>query len=129
MCALREAACQATACCQQQCPWKSPGRACLAHSHPCREAALFPGVDIFPFPLQRTDLVGELINAVSLAEDEHWKRLRTVLSPTFTSGKLKEVSQRGRYRLNQSQQAEFSGWDYHRDLISLVRDQQLSWPA
>ncbi|XP_039348803.1 cytochrome P450 3A9-like [Mauremys reevesii] len=36
-------------------------------------------------------LVGELESAVSLAEDEKWKRIRTVLSPTFTSGKLKEM--------------------------------------
>ncbi|XP_005523070.1 PREDICTED: cytochrome P450 3A9-like [Pseudopodoces humilis] len=40
---------------------------------------------------RHTDLAGVLNNAISLAEDEHWKRLRTVLSPTFTSGKLKEM--------------------------------------
>ncbi|NXU73276.1 CP3A9 protein, partial [Oreotrochilus melanogaster] len=40
---------------------------------------------------RHTDLAGELNNAISLAEDEKWKRLRTVLSPTFTSGKLKEM--------------------------------------
>nr|XP_009934798.1 PREDICTED: cytochrome P450 3A9-like [Opisthocomus hoazin] len=37
------------------------------------------------------ELVGVLKNAISLAEDEQWKRIRTVLSPTFTSGKLKEM--------------------------------------
>ncbi|NXP70362.1 CP3A9 protein, partial [Ramphastos sulfuratus] len=40
---------------------------------------------------RRTDLAGVLQNAVSLAEDDQWKRIRTVLSPTFTSGKLKEM--------------------------------------
>ncbi|KFQ53624.1 Cytochrome P450 3A13, partial [Nestor notabilis] len=40
---------------------------------------------------RRADLAGVLNNAISLAEDEQWKRIRTVLSPTFTSGKLKEM--------------------------------------
>ncbi|XP_020833441.1 cytochrome P450 3A4-like [Phascolarctos cinereus] len=34
---------------------------------------------------------GFLENAISIAEDDQWKRIRTVLSPTFTSGKLKEM--------------------------------------
>ncbi|NWR68129.1 CP3A9 protein, partial [Bucorvus abyssinicus] len=40
---------------------------------------------------RHVDLAGVLQEAVSLAEDEQWKRIRTVLSPTFTSGKLKEM--------------------------------------
>uniref|UniRef100_A0A8C6XKN1 unspecific monooxygenase n=1 Tax=Naja naja TaxID=35670 RepID=A0A8C6XKN1_NAJNA len=32
-----------------------------------------------------------LNTSIVTAEDEQWKRIRTVLSPTFTSGKLKEV--------------------------------------
>ncbi|NXS30473.1 CP3AO protein, partial [Pomatostomus ruficeps] len=36
-------------------------------------------------------LNGILQSAVNVAEDEQWKRIRTVLSPTFTSGKLKEM--------------------------------------
>ncbi|CAO2630220.1 Cytochrome P450 3A13 [Lemmus lemmus] len=34
---------------------------------------------------------GILKKALSLAEDEEWKRIRALLSPTFTSGKLKEM--------------------------------------
>ncbi|XP_036165810.1 cytochrome P450 3A12-like isoform X1 [Myotis myotis] len=35
--------------------------------------------------------VGFMKSAISVAEDETWKRIRTLLSPTFTSGKLKEM--------------------------------------
>uniref|UniRef100_A0A8C9C411 unspecific monooxygenase n=1 Tax=Phocoena sinus TaxID=42100 RepID=A0A8C9C411_PHOSS len=35
--------------------------------------------------------MGIMKNAVSLSEDEQWKRLRSLLSPAFTSGKLKEM--------------------------------------
>ncbi|CAN2388683.1 acting on paired donors [Pristimantis euphronides] len=36
-------------------------------------------------------LNGPLKSAVSIAADDQWKRIRTVLSPTFTSGKLKQM--------------------------------------
>lgn len=34
-------------------------------------------------------------NSVAMSEDEQWKRLRTLLSPNFSSGKLKEVTTLG----------------------------------
>ncbi|XP_043835124.1 cytochrome P450 3A24-like [Dromiciops gliroides] len=40
---------------------------------------------------RRLGLTGLLENAIVIAQDDQWKRIRTVLSPTFTSGKLKEM--------------------------------------
>ncbi|XP_075422084.1 cytochrome P450 3A24-like [Ascaphus truei] len=36
-------------------------------------------------------LNGPLESALTVAEDDQWKRIRTVLSPAFTSGKLKQM--------------------------------------
>nr|AAI09441.1 Cytochrome P450, family 3, subfamily A, polypeptide 65 [Danio rerio] len=36
-------------------------------------------------------LNGALYDAVSIAEDDDWRRIRSVLSPSFTSGRLKEM--------------------------------------
>ncbi|XP_072318896.1 cytochrome P450 3A40-like [Eucyclogobius newberryi] len=36
-------------------------------------------------------LNGQMYDAVSIAEDDQWRRIRSILSPSFTSGRLKEM--------------------------------------
>ncbi|XP_044047491.1 cytochrome P450 3A30-like [Siniperca chuatsi] len=36
-------------------------------------------------------LNGDLYDAVSIVEDDHWRRIRNILSPSFTSGRIKEM--------------------------------------
>ncbi|XP_034544191.1 cytochrome P450 3A27-like isoform X2 [Notolabrus celidotus] len=49
--------------------------------------------ECFTYFTNRRDfrLNGELYDSVSLAMDNEWRRLRNILSPYFTSGRLKEV--------------------------------------
>ncbi|XP_008287346.1 cytochrome P450 3A30-like [Stegastes partitus] len=44
------------------------------------------------FPNRRNfRLNGDLYDAVNIAEDEQWRRIRSILTPTFTSGRIKEM--------------------------------------
>lgn len=36
-------------------------------------------------------LNGDLYDAVNIAEDDHWRRIRNLLSPSFSSGRIKEM--------------------------------------
>ncbi|CAB1344099.1 unnamed protein product, partial [Coregonus sp. 'balchen'] len=41
--------------------------------------------------IRNLHLNGELFDALTVAEDDTWRRIRSVLSPSFTSGRLKEM--------------------------------------
>ncbi|XP_036604529.1 cytochrome P450 3A24-like [Trichosurus vulpecula] len=44
------------------------------------------------FTNRRGGIAGKTLwNAITFVQDDQWKRIRTILSPTFTSGKLKEM--------------------------------------
>lgn len=40
---------------------------------------------------QNFRLNGDLYDAVNIAEDDDWRRIRNVLSPLFTTGRIKQV--------------------------------------
>ncbi|KAI2546928.1 CYP3A43 isoform 8 [Pan troglodytes] len=67
------------------------------HSHKLFKKLGIPGPTPLPFLgtilfyLRPLGPMGFLKSALSFAEDEEWKRIRTLLSPAFTSVKFKEV--------------------------------------
>lgn len=42
--------------------------------------------------MQNFLLNGDLYDSISIAEDDQWRRIRHILSPCFTSGRIKEVN-------------------------------------
>ncbi|XP_059189982.1 cytochrome P450 3A30-like isoform X2 [Centropristis striata] len=49
--------------------------------------------ECFTYFTNRLDrgLVGDLYDAVGSAKDDHWRRIRNILTPIFTSGRIKEM--------------------------------------
>uniref|UniRef100_A0AAX7U9F2 unspecific monooxygenase n=1 Tax=Astatotilapia calliptera TaxID=8154 RepID=A0AAX7U9F2_ASTCA len=65
-------------------------------------------------------LNGDLYDAVSLAEDDQWRRIRNILSPSFTSGHLKEmfsIMKHHSHKLTDSLQSKA-----HNDEVIIVKD-------
>uniref|UniRef100_A0A669BV39 unspecific monooxygenase n=1 Tax=Oreochromis niloticus TaxID=8128 RepID=A0A669BV39_ORENI len=65
-------------------------------------------------------LNGDLYDAVSLAEDDQWRRIRNILSPSFTSGHLKEmfsIMKHHSRKLTDSLQSKA-----HNDEVIIVKD-------